>query len=933
MVTPSPGRERAAELRGRLDELGFLGRLIDAVRAGQSRALVLSGEAGVGKSALLDYVAGHASGCRVVRATGVQSEMELAFAGLQQLCKPLLDYLDRLPGPQCEALHIAFGLSAGAAPDRFLVGLAVLSLLSDAAEEQPLLCLVDDEQWLDDASAQALGFAARRLEAESVGLVVAARQPSVHMAGLAELVIEGLREDDARALLDSVLTGPLDSRVRDRIVAETRGNPLALLELPRGLTPAELAGGFGFAGAAPVSGRVEDSFRRRVQALPDQSRRLLLVAAADPTGHPGLVWRAAALLEIGAEAAAPAAEAGLVEFGAWVTFRHPLVRTAVYRSASPGQRQDAHRALAEVTDPRDDPDRRAWHRAQAAAGPDEDVAGELEHSAGRAQARGGLAAAASFLERAALLTPGPVCRAQRLLAAARAKYTAGALDAALGLLVAVEAGPPDPLRAAEVEHLRGQIAALQRRSGDGARLLLSAARRLERLDAAQARETYLEALAVAVWAGDLGFPGGVRAAAEAARSAPPAPEPPRVADVLLDAFALRLTEGYAAAAPAMARAVELVLALDVGTDLEADRGLWLAGAGASQMAAQELWDAESWHTLAARMAEFARDTGALVLLQFGLNFLAVPHLLAGELATAARLIEEDRLIAEATGNPPAAYAAMTLAAWRGREAPATEMIETTVQEATARGQGRLVSLADYASAVLYNGLGRHDAARDAAWRAFQRDPVGYGPFIVPELAEAASRTGDLALVRAALDWLAERTAVTPTDWSLGIQARIRAFLTQGEAAERQYRESIDRLGRTRLRAELARSHLLYGEWLRRGRRRSDARAQLRTAHEMLDAMGIGAFAERARRELAATGETARKRTVETSGQLTAQETQIARLARDGLSNPEIGTRLFISARTVQYHLGKVFTKLDISSRSQLEQVLPGSPAAAASRSR
>jgi DNA-binding CsgD family transcriptional regulator len=925
MVTPSPGRERAAELRGRLDELGFLGRLIDAVRAGQSRALVLSGEAGVGKSALLDYVAGHASGCRVVRATGVQSEMELAFAGLQQLCKPLLDYLDRLPGPQCEALHIAFGLSAGAAPDRFLVGLAVLSLLSDAAEEQPLLCLVDDEQWLDDASAQALGFAARRLEAESVGLVVAARQPSVHMAGLAELVIEGLREDDARALLDSVLTGPLDSRVRDRIVAETRGNPLALLELPRGLTPAELAGGFGFAGAAPVSGRVEDSFRRRVQALPDQSRRLLLVAAADPTGHPGLVWRAAALLEIGAEAAAPAAEAGLVEFGAWVTFRHPLVRTAVYRSASPGQRQDAHRALAEVTDPRDDPDRRAWHRAQAAAGPDEDVAGELEHSAGRAQARGGLAAAASFLERAALLTPGPVCRAQRLLAAARAKYTAGALDAALGLLVAVEAGPPDPLRAAEVEHLRGQIAALQRRSGDGARLLLSAARRLERLDAAQARETYLEALAVAVWAGDLGFPGGVRAAAEAARSAPPAPEPPRVADVLLDAFALRLTEGYAAAAPAMARAVELVLALDVGTDLEADRGLWLAGAGASQMAAQELWDAESWHTLAARMAEFARDTGALVLLQFGLNFLAVPHLLAGELATAARLIEEDRLIAEATGNPPAAYAAMTLAAWRGQEAPATELIETTVQEATARGQGRLVNLADYASAVLYNGLGRHDAARDAAWRAFQRDPVGYGPFIVPELAEAASRTGDLALVRAALDWLAERTAVTPTDWSLGIQARIRAFLTQGEAAERQYRESIDRLGRTRLRAELARSHLLYGEWLRRGRRRSDARAQLRTAHEMLDAMGIGAFAERARRELAATGETARKRTVETSGQLTAQETQIARLARDGLSNPEIGTRLFISARTVQYHLGKVFTKLGIGSRSQLDRALPGDP--------
>jgi len=913
------------ELRGRPHEIGFLDRLVEAVRAGESQVLVLAGEAGVGKTALLDYVGGHAPGCRVVRATGVQSEMELAFAGLQQLCKPLLDHLDRLPGPQRAALATAFGLSAGPAPDRFLVGLAVLSLLSDAAEEQPLLCLVDDQQWLDDASAQALGFTARRLDAESVGLVFAARQPSDHTAGLPELVIEGLGDDDARALLDSVLTGPLDARVRNRIIAETRGNPLALLELPRGLSPAELAGGFGYAGAAPIAGRVEDSFRRRVAALPGQSRRLLLVAAADPTGDPGLVWRAAGRLGIGAEAAGPAAGSGLVEFGAWVTFRHPLVRTAVYRSASPLQRQDVHRALAEVTDPRDDPDRRAWHRAQAAAGPDEDVAGELERSAGRAQARGGLAAAASFLDRAALLTPEPVRRAQRLLAAARAKRDAGTLDAALGLLVAVEAGPPDALRAAEVEHLRGQIAGQQRRSGDGARLLLSAARRLEGLDAALARETYLEALAVAVWAGDLGLPGGVRAAAEAARAAPPAPGPRRVADILLDAFVLRLTEGYAAAAPTLARAVEMVLALDDGPDLEADRGLWLAGAGASQMAAQELWDAESWHALAARVAQSARETGALVLLQFGLNFLAVSHLLAGELAAAAQLIEEDRLIAEATGNPPVVYAAMALAAWRGQEALATELIEVTVQEATARGAGRLVSLADYASAVLGNGLGRHDAARDAAWRAFQRDPMGYGPFIVPELAEAAARTGDTALVRAALHWLSERTAVTPTDWSLGIQARIRAFLSQGEPAERQYRESIDRLGRTRLRAELARSHLLYGEWLRRERRRTDAREQLRTAHDMLDTMGIGAFAGRARRELAATGATARKRTVETTGELTAQETQVARLVRDGLSNSEIGARLFISPRTVQYHLGKIFTKLAISSRSQLHQVLPADP--------
>jgi len=592
-----------------------------------------------------------------------------------------------------------------------------------------------------------------------------------------------------------------------------------------------------------------------------------------------------------------------------------LTLRTVERHARLGQRSG---------DPQLDPDRRAWHLARATPGPDENVAAELERSAGRAQARGGLAAAAAFLERSAMLTVDRGRRAQRQLAAARTKHAAGALDAALGLLVAVEAGPPDPLRTAEVEHLRGQIASQQQRSSDGARLLLSAARRLERLDSALARETYLEALGAAVWAGDLDSPGGVRAAAEAVRAASPASGPPRVVDVLLDALALRLTEGFTVAAPTLTQALELVLALDVGADLDVGRWLWLTGGRTSANVALELWDDESWHALAARQVQVARDAGALVHLQFALIFLARTHLLAGELPTAARLIEEDRLIAEATGNPPVA-SAMTLAAWRGQEAPATELIEATVQEATALGQGRLVSFADYARAVLYNGLGRHDAARDAARRVFERDPLGFGPFVVPELAEAASRTGDTALVRAALDWLSERTQVTRAEWALGIEARVRALLSDGGEAESLYRESIDRLGRTRVRAELARAHLLYGEWLRRERRRSDAREQLRTAHGMLDAMGIGAFADRARRELAATGETARKRTAETSDELTAQEAQVARLARDGLSNPEIGARLFISARTAQHHLSKVFTKLAISSRGQLNRVLPADP--------
>jgi DNA-binding CsgD family transcriptional regulator len=923
---PSRQRERAAELRGRRRECDALDQLLDAVRGGAGRALVVRGEPGVGKTALLDRLAEHASGCRVLRVAGIQSEIELAFAGVHQLCAPMLDRIQRLPAPQRAALRTAFGLGSGSAPDRFLVGLATLSLLADAAEEYPLVCLVDDEQWLDQASAQVLGFVARRLAAESVGLVFAARDPGDELAGLPELVVEGLQETDARALLAAALTGPLDAQVRDRMMAEARGNPLALLELPRGLPPAELAGGFALPDAFPLPGRIEESFRRRLEVLPADTRVLVQLAAADPIGDPVLVWRAAGRLGIATEAATPAAEAGLLEVGTRVLFRHPLVRSAAYRSASLQQRQDIHRALADVTDPSLDPDRRAWHWAQAAPGPDEKVAEELERSAGRAQARGGLGAAAAFLERAALLTPEHGRRARRLLAAARAKRAAGALDAAVGLLVAVEASAPDPLRTAEVEHLRGLITFVKRGAGDGARQLLSAARHLEPLNASLPREMYLEALEAAIWADDLDTPGVLRAAAEAARAAPPAPDPPRAVDLLLDAFALRLTEGYAPAAPTLTRALELALAVDVADD-EVDRWRWLATGRASASTALELWDAESSHTLAARQVRFARDTGAPVYLQYALNSLATTHLLAGELATAARLLEEDRLIAEVTGNPPVGYAAMALAAWRGREPAASELIEITLRAATARGLGRMVSFADYASSVLYNGLGRHDAARDAARRAFERDQLGYGPYVVPELAEAAARTGEVALVRAARQWLSERTRTTPSEWALGIEARVRALLSEGEAAERCYRESIDRLGRTRVRVQLARAHLLYGEWLRRQGRRLDARAQLRIAHGELEAMGIEAFAERASRELEATGETARKRTVATREALTAQEAMIARLACAGLSNPEIGARLSISARTVQYHLGKVFAKLAISSRSQLDRALASDPAA------
>jgi DNA-binding CsgD family transcriptional regulator len=932
-------RGHTSGLTDRRGERGVLDQLVGAVRAGGSRVLVVRGEPGVGKSALLDYLAGHAPGCRVARVAGVEPEMELAFAGLHQLLAPMLDRADRLPVPQREALRTAFGMSAGPVPDRFLVSLAVLGLLSEVAAERPLVCVVDDEQWLDRASVQALGFVARRLAAEPVGLVFAARVAGEELAGLPELAVAGLGEADARSLLDSALTGLVDARVRDLIVAETRGNPLALLELPRGLAPAELAGGFGLPAAVSLPGRIEESFRRQLDALPEETRRLLALAAADPSGDPLLVWRAAVRLGLAVQAAAPAVGAGLVEFGARVRFRHPLARSAAYASASLRQRQEAHGALAEVTDPAVDPDRRAWHRAQAAPGPDEALAAELERLAGRAQGRGGLAAAAAFLERAALLTPGPAGRTQRLLAAARAKRDAGELDAALGLLVVVEAWRLDALQAAEVERLRGQIAFDQNRGSDAARLLLSAARRLEPLDACLARETHLESLGAAIYAGDLGRPGGVREAAEAARAAPPGPDPPRAVDVLLDALALWSTGGYAAAAPALARARKLIAALDVGTDLDA--GQWLRGATgrASHIIALELSDFEFWHALAAHRVQVARDTGALVQLQFAISSLGLYHLLAGEMSAAERLIDEDRLIAEATGNPPVGYAAMMLAAWQGREQEASGLIEATIQEATGHGTSRTAGFAACASAVLHNGLGRYDAARDTAWEIFRRDDLALGRLAVAELAEAAARTGEVTLVQAALDWLSERNRVTRTEWALGIEARVRALLSDGETADSFYRQSVELLGRTRVRAELARSHLLYGEWLRRQGRRVDAREQLRTAHRMLDAMGMQAFAERARRELLATGERARKRTAPAartraggvSEPLTAQEAQVARLARDGLSNPEIGARLFISPRTAQYHLKSVFTKLGISSRTQLDRVLPADPDTAVPR--
>jgi DNA-binding CsgD family transcriptional regulator len=905
----------AAGLTGRLSERRALDRFVAGVRAGEGQALVVRGEPGVGKTVLLDYLAGRASGCLVARAAGVQSEMELAFAGLHQLCAPMLDHAESLPGPQREALRTAFGLSTGPAPDRFLVGLAVLGLLSETAGERPLVCVVDDQQWLDHASAQALGFAARRLAADPVGLVFAARVPGQDVAGLPELMVAGLAEDDARELLASVLTGltgSLDPRVRDRIIAETRGNPLALLELTRGLTPAQLTGGFGPSSAVPLDGRIEESFGRQLAALPAQTRRLLQLAAADPTGDPVLVWRAAGRLAIGAGSAGPAVEVGLAEFGARVRFRHPLVRSAAYRSASIQTRQELHAALAEATDPAADPDRRAWHRAQATPGPDEDVAAELEQSAGRAQHRGGLAAAAAFLERSAALTPGPARRAQRALAAAQAKHRAGAPDAALGLLAMAQAGPLDELQRACADLVRAQIAFASSHGRDAPPLMLSAAKQLEALDVGLARETYLEAFTAALFVGRLS--PAVGEVARAARTAPAPPGPARAPDLLLDGLALLVTEGYAAGTPALRHALLAVR----GQDISAEEGLswlWLA-----ERAAMAVWDDETWHILASHHVKLARDAGALSELPLAVRSRILLHAHAGELEQGAALIAEAQVVAGATGSQLAPYGATGVAAWRGREAEATELIAANMDGVTSRGEGRGVT-SQYSAALLYNGLGRYDKALAAAELACEYDDIGVLGWELTELIEAAVRSGQPARASEALRRLSETTRPSGTDWALGTEARSRALLSEGQAAENSYREAIERLSRTRMRPAVARARLLYGEWLRRQNRRRDARAELRTAHALLTTMGIEAFAERARRELLATGDTVRKRTVQTASELTAQEAHIARLAVDGRTNAEIGAQLFLSTRTVEWHLSKVYAKLGVGSRRELRQAL------------
>ena len=903
-------------LLGRRAECEFLSTAIADARQGRSRAVVLRGEAGAGKSALLDFTLGCADGWRVCTAVGIESEMELAYSGLHQLCAPMLDHVDRLPVPQRDALRTVFGQQTGPAPDGFLVGLAILTLLAEVAEEQPLLCVIDDAQWLDIASAQMLLFVGRRILAERVAVVCAARTVADAdvLPGLPELRVAGLGTADARALLLSNLKVPFDTTVCDRIVAESHGNPLALLELPRTWHITDLAGGFGLPTRQHVAGKIEMSYATRLAALPASTQLLVLTAAAEPLGDPLLLHRAGEILGFDLADSVAAVDAGLLDISRTVSFAHPLARSAAYGSAADEDRHRVHRALADATDSERDADRRAWHRARGALGPDEAVAAELERSAERAQARGGLAAAAAFLERAAALSPDPARRARRALAAAEAKQVAGDPEAASALVETAASGPLDALEQARALRLKGVIGLDLRHGGETVPYLLDAARRLESLNPELARNTYLQALQSASVGGRFAT-DVLRYAAECARNAPEPQGAPRSVDLLMAGLAVRFTDGYVASAEFVKNALG-ALRDEAGGGRQDVR--WPEFA---RRLAFDMFDIETLRVLVERSVEVTRERGALSVLPMSLNFLALLRTFEGDLDAADTVLQEAEAIADATRTEPIGAGRLTLASFRGDEKALSALIDSIEPQATARGDGMVVTFGEHARALLYNGLCRYDAALPYAESASASDEPALAVWSLPELVEAAHRCGKTELASEALERLCERTQAAGTEWARGIEARSRALTASSREAEQLFLEAIHKLTQCPLAPEQARAHLLFGEWLRREGRRIDAREHLRTAHDMFITIGMDAFAERVRRELTATGATVRTRTQEDRDDLTAQEAQIARLAQEGYSNPEIASQLFLSSRTVEWHLHKVFAKLGIKSRRELDGAL------------
>ncbi|MGP3952541.1 AAA family ATPase [Streptomyces sp. 7N604] len=898
---------RISLLHGRAKELEELDRLLDLARKGRGGSLVLLGETGIGKTALLKQLLERSAGFRTLEASGVEFEAEFAFAALHQLCAPMLERMDNLQQPQREALSVAFGQTCGTVPDQFRLGLGVLNLLAETAAEQPLLCVIDDAQWLDQASAQALGFVARRIEAEPIVLVIAHRDEAGDaFTGLATLRVEGLADAPARELLASEFRAPLDAGVRERILAEAHGNPLALLELPKSMGPAQLAGGFGLPDTMPVPSRIENSYRERLQSLPVRTEELLVVVAAEPTGDPALLWRAAEVLDIEATAAAPAEAAGLIELGTRIHFRHPLVRSAAYRAASIEDRRRAHHALAEATDPAHDPDRRAWHRAQATPGPDEDIGDALVRSADRAHARGGIAAEAAFLERSAALTAHPGRRAARTLAAARAKLEVGAVDNAVSLLSTVENSPLSVRQRAQVDLLRGQMAFSLERGSEAPLLLLRAAERVAQLDPALAREYYLDAVEAGMLVGRVG--DGMMTTLRAALAAPPAPVPPRAVDLVLDAVLDLFTGDYQRGVSKLEPIID-----------DADADVWVRRPWLGSLLAMELWNLDAYMRIAARQVETARAAGSLLALPIGLATLAGASVRAGDVPGALSALGEMEALVEVTGVTRLTYACAQLTALRA-EPGAAERIRAMAHGANQRGDGLQVAFCMWATALLHNGRAEYAAALAAARTASAYGDPAVTGLALAELVEAAVRCGERDAAVAAHQALRTRTSTVRTEWGEGVEQCAAALIAEDDRADAHYHEAIKRLGDSRDRTWHARAQLLYGEWLRRHGRRREARTHLRSAHELFDSMRAEAFADRAAAELRATGEKARRRTPDKLEQLTPRELTIARLVATGATSKEIGTRLFLSPRTIDAHLRSIFKKLGVTSRRQLKDL-------------
>ena len=915
LVTKRSDWRFSGQLLGRDRELARLLTLVSRARDGLSGALVLSGEAGVGKSVLLGHLADIAAPrAQIARVVASESEMELPYAGLQLVCGPMMAAGKHLPDIQREALEAAFGFREGS-PNPLTVGLAVLSLLSHVARERPLLCIIDDAQWLDVVSARAIASVARRLGAEGIALVLAMRAVDEQFSDLPQLLIEGLNDDEARQLLQAVAPWVVDKRVLDQLIIESRGNPLALQELPSTLSPTQLGGGFTLTSLVPLQSRIEASLLARLKPLPSPTRMMLLLASADPTGDPELLWRASTAIGLSAEDLDAARGVDALVVHARVEFRHPLIRSVVYRGASLEDRRTVHAALAEATDERD-PDRRAWHRASATVRPDETVAADLEESAERARMRGGLATAAAFLERAAELSPATAERISRLIGASEARNNAGAPESALRLLDSLHDQPLTPLQAAFVSRMRARAGYALRRERSAPRQLLRAAQALEPFDRALARDTYMEALSAAVYAGRLGEPGAVEEVAQAILVATADDRSERAQDLILRGQALLAAEGQDAALSTVRQALQAFLRPSADT-LQL-RWMWFGG-----RAAQDIWDAEGLRTLTERQVTLARASGALQVLPMALSSLMVVRTFDGDLDSAEDVCDDIDAILSITGHPLPLYGRIFVAAYRGQVEEVEQRAKQLRADAYARGEGYALTVANMAEALVYNGAGRYaEALASAREEMPYTHELGHAMRTLLEVVEAATRTGEFSVAEEAVERLTDVTRpVGDSDWALAVAAMATAQVSEDDQAEILYQEAIQRFDRIRVPMLKARSQLLYGEMLRRAHRRVDARLQLRAAFEGLSACGMNGFADRAQRELRATGETVRTRRPDAVAELTDQELTVARLARDGLTNRDIGARLFISAHTAEWHLRKVFTKLGIKSRTELKGVL------------